>query len=134
MQAYLAIKYHADCRNRPLIEAISAALAANDIATVCIVRELEHWGEVTFSPQELMCESFRQIEASDLIIIEFTEKGTGLGIEAGYAYAKGIPIVTIAQGGADISTTLQGISAQIFVYEQVEELVGFFATLKRARL
>lgn len=130
MQAYLAIKYHPDFRNRSLIEEISAALAANGIATLCTVRDLECWGEVKFTPSALMVESFKLIHASDLVIIEFTEKGTGLGIEAGYAYAKGIRIVTIAPKGAEISTTLQGISDQIFFYNQPEELAEFFTALK----
>lgn len=130
MKAYIAIKYHEDCRNRRLIEEISAALEKNGIGTSCIIRDFERWGAVKFSPQTLMREAFTWIDSSDLIIIELTEKGTGLGIEAGYAYAKKIPIITIAKKGSDISKTLQGISDKIFVYERVDELVGFFATLK----
>ncbi|MFN8492642.1 MAG: hypothetical protein U0350_33885 [Caldilineaceae bacterium] len=129
MKAYIAIKYHEDCRNKKLIEGISAALEANEIETTCIIRDVEQWGKVKLTPKELMEASFQRIDTSDLIIIELTEKGTGLGIEAGYAYAKQIRIITIAQSGSDISTTLQGISDKIFVYERVEELVNFFATL-----
>ncbi len=51
-----------------------------------------------------------------------TEKGVGLGIEAGYAYAKGIPIITIAERGSDISETLKGISKEIFFYDNIEDL------------
>ena len=46
----------------------------------------------------------------------------GLGIEAGYAYARGIPIISIAKRGTDISETLRGISKEICFYEQVEDL------------
>ena len=54
--------------------------------------------------------------------VDLTEKGVGLGIEAGYACAKGIPIVIVAQQGSDISATLQGISQQVIFYQQFNEL------------
>ncbi|MFP4395428.1 MAG: nucleoside 2-deoxyribosyltransferase [Anaerolineales bacterium] len=130
MQAYLAIKYHADNRNRPLIEAISAALAQVGFETVCIIRDVEQWGAVHLSPEALMRASFAALADSDLLVVELSEKGVGIGIEAGYAYATGIPIVTIARRGADISTTLRGISQRVGWYDgydEVVELVGPFA-------
>jgi nucleoside 2-deoxyribosyltransferase len=44
------------------------------------------------------------------------------GIEAGYAYAKGVPIITIAKNGSDISETLIGISKKIYFYNNIEDL------------
>jgi 2'-deoxynucleoside 5'-phosphate N-hydrolase len=117
MQAYLAIKYHPDNRNRPRIAAISAALAQCGYETVCIARDVEQWGAVHLSPEALMRASFAALAASDLLVVELSEKGVGIGIEAGYAHAKGIPIVTIAQCGADISTTLRGISQRVHWYD-----------------
>lgn len=130
MQVYLAIKYHADHSNRTTIEQISAQLAAVGLTSVCVVRDVERWGEIHFAPEELMQLSFTAIEQSDLVIIELTEKGVGLGIEAGYAHARGIPIITIAQIGADISDTLRGISTEVFGYANYAELQPIF---KRAR-
>ena len=63
------------------------------------------------------------------MVVDLTEKGVGLGIEAGYAYAKKTPIVVIAKRGSDISTTLQGISQKQFLYEKFEDLVHFFEVL-----
>jgi nucleoside 2-deoxyribosyltransferase len=122
MKVFIAIKYHPDNRHKPFIERISAALEKSGLETFCVVRDIEKWGQVEFDPAELMRQSFAAIDASDVIVIELTEKGVGLGIEAGYAYAKGIPIVTIAQKGSDISTTLQGISQKIFLYSEIDEL------------
>jgi len=126
MKAYIAIKYYPNNQNRPLIEQISNALEQNGFDTVCVVRDLENWGQLHFAPQELMRRSFEEIDASDLVVIELTEKGVGLGIEAGYAWAKQIPVVTIAKRGADISTTLQGISQRVFWYDDFDDLAGFF--------
>ena len=50
----------------------------------------------------------------------------GLGIEAGYAYAKQIPIVVIARKGSDISATLRGIAQKLFLYNEFGELNQFF--------
>jgi len=57
-----------------------------------------------------------------VVLVDLTEKGVGLGIEAGYAYANGIPIVTIAQTGADISETLRGIASTVFFYTDYTDL------------
>ena len=127
MKAYIAIKYHPDNKNRPAIEQISNALEQNGFDTVSVTRDLEKWGQVHFTPEELMQKSFEAIDASDIVVIELTEKGVGIGIEAGYAWAKCIPIVTIAKKGVAISTTLQGISRKLLWYDGFDELIEFFA-------
>ena len=122
MQAYIAIKYHPDNKNRARIERISEALARAGVQSICVVRDLERWGQVHFPPDELMQKSFAAIDACDLLVVDLTEKGVGIGIEAGYAYARGIPIITIAQTGAAISETLRGISQEVFSYESGADL------------
>lgn len=122
MNIYLAIKYHADLSNRSLIEAISATLRTAGHQVICIARDVEEWGAVTLSPVELMRRSLQAIDAADLLLVELSEKGVGLGIEAGYAHARGIPIVVIAQQNADLSATLTGIADHIVVYTTVDEL------------
>lgn len=133
MKAYLAIKYHPDNSNRPLIEDISAALERCGFETACIVRDVEKWGQVHLNPQELMARTFAEMETSDIVVIDLSEKGVGVGIEAGYAYARHIPIITIARQGSDISSTLLGISQEVFWYRQPDELAGFFGRLELAR-
>jgi 2'-deoxynucleoside 5'-phosphate N-hydrolase len=77
---------------------------------------------VTLDATTLMRASFDAIDASELVVVDLTEKGVGIGIEAGYAYARGVPIVTVAEAGADISTTLRGISASVSFYRDAGEL------------
>jgi Clp amino terminal domain, pathogenicity island component len=121
---YLGIKYHADLSNRPLIESISSVLEKSDYQTLCVARDGENWGMVILEPEELMQLSFSMIDASDVVLIELSEKGVGLGIEAGYAYAKGKPIITVARQGEDISATLRGISTSVHFYKTTEELTN----------
>ena len=126
MRAYISIKYRADNSNKNCIEEIASALEQNGFETVCITRDIEKWGQIELSPQELMQRTFTEIDSSHLIVVDLTEKGVGLGIEAGYAYAKGIPIAVIAKKGSDISATLQGISQKLFLYDEFEDFIDFF--------
>lgn len=125
MKAYLAIKFHEDYSDKKFIEDISQALKKADVETVVMVRDFEKWGETRFSPQDLMKRSFEEIGKSDLVIVEYSEKGVGLGIEAGYAYAKGIPVFVIAKTGSEISETIKGIAKSIFFYETISEIEKF---------
>jgi nucleoside 2-deoxyribosyltransferase len=122
MRVYLAIKYHENNTNRARIEGILAIFERHGLETYCIARDLEQWGTVTVDAHVLMQKAFQAIDISNIVCVDLTEKGVGVGIEAGYAFAKHIPIVTIAQADADISTTLRGISQKIVFYRRYDEL------------
>ena len=131
--AYLGIKYHPDNRNRSLVEAITSALAAEGIATHVVARDVERWGEVSLSPEALMAGAFEAIDGSDLVVIELSEKGVGLGIEAGYAFAKSIPVVVVHSAGTDVSATLAGIADVVFEYRDESELPSIAREISRLR-
>jgi 2'-deoxynucleoside 5'-phosphate N-hydrolase len=126
MNAYLAIKFHPNFENRVIVDAISACLATLGCQTCCIIRDFESGGQDRLAPQALMKLSFEQIDRCDLLIVELTEKGVGVGIEAGYAYARGIPVYTIAPRGQPISETLAGISREVFYYQGIQDTQPFF--------
>ncbi len=130
MKAYLAIKFHEDYKNRDLIEQISNSLEIAGFKSTVMVRDYEKWGKIQFTPVELMELTFKLIDESNLLILEFSEKGTGLGIEAGYAYAKNKPIIVVAQYSSEISLTLSGIANEIYFYENPKELSQIFKNLK----
>ncbi|MBI5303209.1 MAG: nucleoside 2-deoxyribosyltransferase [Chloroflexi bacterium] len=117
MNIFLSIKYHADQSNRAHIEKILAALECDGNSATCIVRDVEAWGAHTFDARELMRRTFEAIDASDVVVVDLAEKGVGVGIEAGYAFAKKIPIVVIAPRGADVSETLRGIAQRVIEYD-----------------
>ena len=128
-RAYIGIKFHSDDRNRESIEVLSEALASCGYETVCVRPDVEEWGAVTLAPRELMAKTFEIIRACQLVVIDLSEKGVGLGIEAGYAYAQGVPVFTVAREGTDVSDTLRGISRDVFLYRSAADLRGFFAQL-----
>ena len=127
MKIFLSIKYHPDHRNRYLIEHVTQALQTHNV--ICIARDVEEWGEKKFDSAELMHRTFAEIDSSDIVVVELSEKGVGVGIEAGYARAKGKPIITVARRGSDVSETLKGISREVFIYQDASELEKFFGTL-----
>jgi hypothetical protein len=115
-KVYLAIKFHADHRNRELVDRISRAFEGHGLTIVCAARDIEDWGRVSFDAHDLMQHALDAIRHSTAVVVEFTEKGVGLGIEAGYAAAHGIPVFVLLRPEADVSTTLDGISAEVFRY------------------
>ena|SRR2546423_2768458 len=130
MRVYIGIKFHPDDKNRENIEQLSDALTFCGFETVCVRRDVEKWGAITLSPQALMRETFEIIRSCQLVVIDLTEKGVGLGIESGYAYAHAIPVITIARDGFDVSDTLRGISQAVYLYSSVVDLREFFMRLK----
>jgi nucleoside 2-deoxyribosyltransferase len=121
-QAYIGIKYYEDNRNQPEIGQLSRQLEQAGYTTVCIARDIEKWGDVHLTPQELMRRTFAVIDQSDLIVMEMSEKGVGLGIEAGYAYAQGKFLLIILQKERELSSTMAGIATKIIRYNTLEQL------------
>ena len=121
-RAYFGIKFYEDNRNRDEINSISATLQDDGIHTVCIARDVEKWGDVTLSSKELMQITFEEIDKSDFVILEMSEKGVGLGIEAGFAVARNKPLIVLIKQGFKLSNTIQGIANIVIPYSQPNEI------------
>ena len=132
-RAFLAVKFHADHQNKLRIEAISDLLHDAGWDTTVIVRDFEDWGAIQFTPHELMQHSFKSIQQSDVVIIEASEKGVGVGVEAGYAHAYHIPLIVIAQTGTKVSSSLLGIADSVHFYDQIQDLYTVFSSLNHQR-
>ena len=124
-RAYLGFKFYEDMRNRDLIDQFAAVFKKCGMETSIVVRDFEVFGEKKYDPQAVMAEAFKEIDASDVVVIEFSEKGVGLGIEAGYAAGTKKPIWVIAKSGSEISSTLAGIAEKIIFYDKPEDVLPF---------
>ena len=129
MKAYLAIVSHQDNSNRETIERISQILTTCGFETICIRRDIEHWGTVTSSPHELMTATLDAIRSCQIIVVDVTEKAVDIGVEAGYAYAHSIPVFTIAQEGSEVTATLNGLSTAVGFYRTPQDLHECFIQL-----
>lgn len=121
-KAYFGIKFYEDNRNRNDIDSICSVLHNDGIQTICIARDIEKWGEVYFSSKELMQITFEEIDKSDFVVLEMSDKGVGLGIEAGYTAAKKKPLIVLIKSGLELSNTMQGIADIVITYTHPEEI------------
>ena len=62
------------------------------------------------------------IDRCDMLIAMVNVKAIGVGVEAGYAKAKGMPVVFVRQKNAEHSTTVSGISDAQIIYGDIGEL------------
>ena len=76
--------------------------------------------------KEMMQQAMRSIDESDLLIAEVSDKAIGVGIEVGYAKAKGKTVIYIRNENAEHSTTVSGISDFHIVYKDVTGLKELF--------
>jgi nucleoside 2-deoxyribosyltransferase len=78
-----------------------------------------------FGPNEerqMMQQAMTDIDKCDLLLAETSDKGIGIGLEVGYAKAKGKPVIYICQKEAEHSTTVSGISDFQIVYSGTFDL------------
>lgn len=129
MKIYLAIKFHSDFSNKEFIEDISSTLEKAGHSCIVAVRDFEQWGALKFTNQQIMKQDFAAIRESDMLLVEFSEKGVGLGVATGFAKALGKKVIVIAKEGSDISDTIEGTADQIIFYTKVDDLVDVFQNL-----
>jgi nucleoside 2-deoxyribosyltransferase len=62
----------------------------------CFIWDVENYQKVFNDPQELMRRTTEEIQKSDFLLIDLTEKPTGRAVEAGIAYASDKGVIVIA--------------------------------------
>lgn len=128
LHSFFALKYHEGDQDKLKIESIEQALNKAGITITVIARDVEKWGQASIpSNKNMMIDyAFPAMQQCDCNIIEFSEKGVGLGINAGYCYAIGKPIFIIAKTGSEISTTISNLATDIIFYTTPEDLIEPF--------
>jgi nucleoside 2-deoxyribosyltransferase len=122
LKIFIASKYFEDNRNKQLIEDLSDIIKERGFEPVCVIRDVEKWGTEQLSPRELMVRTFAAIDGCGIVLVELSTKGVGLGIEAGYAFARKKRILTIAPHNMEVSKTLAGISTKVCNYYDLSEV------------
>ena len=126
MLVYFGLKYRELQQNRMFIERLVCDFLEIGIEIFCVERDFAKYGSENLLEQELMKKTFEVISKSDIVLMDLTEKGVGLGIECGYAYANNKPIYIIAKKGIEISKTIMGIANKIVSYETNIDIVNMF--------
>ena len=73
--------------------------------------------------KQMMKQALEKINESNILITEASFKQIGIGIEAGYAKAKGKKIIYIKKKGSELSTTLDGIADFLIEYTNFKNLI-----------
>jgi 2'-deoxynucleoside 5'-phosphate N-hydrolase len=119
MQAYIAVSYS---KRKFLTEELKII---KQILGQCNIDPFVFADTYNFKPareKQMMQQAFAAIDACDLLIAETSDKAIGIGIEVGYAKAKGKSIIYLRNNAAEHSTTVSGASDYKIVYNDVLDL------------
>lgn len=116
-------------KNKAEIEKLCSFVKSAGFDDFCFIRDIEHYQKMFSDPTELMRKAKEEIEKSNYLLIDMTDKPTGRAIEAGMAYALGKKVVVIMKRGTQIKDTTRGISTAIIEYDKIEEVVDSLSQL-----
>lgn len=131
LKAFLGLKFYDGDASKKLVDGITDALSPLNIRTFVAVRDIEKYGEVKgldmahFMPKY----TFPEMETSDIMIIEYSEAGAGLGMCADHAYCNNVPVYLIAKTGSKISTTVNSVAEKVIFYNDISDITKSFQEL-----
>jgi nucleoside 2-deoxyribosyltransferase len=73
--------------NKEEIEHLCGLVKTAGFEDFCFIRDVENYKKAFDDPQELMQRAKDEIDKSDALLIDMTDKPTGRAIEAGIAFA-----------------------------------------------
>jgi len=119
LKAYISVSYSKRKTFDLQVQAIIAAVKSCGMVPFVFVDQYQF-----DSSQEraMMNQALADIDQSDLLIAETSDKGIGIGIETGYAKAKGKPVIYVRHTEAEHSTTVSGISDYQIIYSGAADL------------
>jgi nucleoside 2-deoxyribosyltransferase len=123
-KAYLSISYQNRKNLQPEIAIIQKLLADFPIELFIFV---DNYLFSATEEKQMMQKAFDEIESSDLLIAEVSEKAIGVGIEIGYAVAKNTPVIYLRNASAEHSTTAAGSAKHIIIYNDLQGLAAKFS-------
>lgn len=116
MRVFLSIKFSGEDGSRQQVEEVIAAVEAAGAEVYCFRRDAEKWGDVMFRAEEMMELTFGEINKSDIVVADVSDWPIGVGVEAGYAYAKGIPVICICRRDKRLANTVSGLTNHVIRY------------------
>lgn len=111
-------------KNKQEVERLCELVRSAGFEDFCFIRDVEHYQKVFHDPSELMRKAKEEIEKSEYLLIDMTDKPIGRAIETGIAYALGKKVVVIMKRGTQIKDTTRGVSIAVVEYDKIEDIVG----------
>ena len=121
MKIFLSYKFSGSDKEelKNMIENVSNDIYTLGHETFCFYRDIQKWGSVSTDRFQIIPIALSNIDKSDalLLIITTAEKSTGIGVEAGYARAKGVKILLAKKLGIE-SDYLESISEKVVTFDK----------------
>lgn len=118
-KAYLSLSFQKRKELQNEVVAIQQALSAFNIDLFVFVDQYLFTKD---QEKQMMQQAFADIDSSDLLIAEVSEKAIGVGIEIGYAVAVQKPVIYLRNVLAEHSTTAAGSADHSIIYSNAEDL------------
>lgn len=117
MKVFIGSKYLGKVHNSQIIESVKDYLKE-------LGHEPYYFGDEGHiaDKKEMIQKAMQKIDESDVVLCEATELSFGVGIEAGYAKAKGKRILTIYNSETELSRTIEGVSDKSAAYSDLDSL------------
>ncbi len=119
MRAYISVSNSNRKNIKDVLNIITEVLQLTGIIPFVFV---DAYSFISSEEKQMMAKAMLDIDSSDLLIAEVSDKAIGIGVEAGYAKAKGKPVIYLRHTDAEHSTTLAGTSDYQIIYRSVEDL------------
>jgi 2'-deoxynucleoside 5'-phosphate N-hydrolase len=119
MKAYVAVSYGRRTELNEVTETMKRTLRRFNIEPLVFV---DHYHFESHEEKAMMEQAFAEIDSCALLLAETTEKGIGIGVEAGYARGKNIPVIYLRNAAAPHSTTVAGASQHQVIYADSGDL------------
>ena len=130
MNSYLSVKFQGEDSEETVRELITA-IERTGFTVTAPVRDFDDFGRNNQDVTNLVPYMTNALDHTDIVFVDATDKGVGIGFEAGYAAANGIPVIVLHYGDSEISPILELAARRILPYNSYEELYQQLETLKR---
>lgn len=119
MKAYISVGFSKRLVLEPELQTITEVLSDFNIKPFIFVDQYKFG---IAQEEQMMKQAMRDIESCNILIAETSEKAIGVGVEVGFAKAKGKFIIYLRHENAEHSTTVSGISDAQIIYANPQDL------------
>ncbi len=128
MRVYVTARFKG-IENKADIEALCAAVHQAGLEDVCFIRDVEHWQKAFPDPRELWSRSLLEVKQCDALLIDVSDNpGGGRVLEAGIAYALGMPIFVLVKEGIPYKEIFTGIATEVITYAAYDDIIPALST------
>ena len=128
MKIFISTKFKG-LRNKKELEYLEECLDRLGYKHFLAVKHLDDFGRKPISYDTFMEKALENIKKCDICLIYFSDKGIGIGIEAGMAKALKRKIVVLVPKKRKVSMSLEGIADKILRFNKKEDILNLLKRL-----